>query len=324
MKRILVTGGVGFLGFHLTKSLLENGNQVIALDNLRTSRLANLKELKELKNFRFIETDITKPFYYEVDAIYNLACPASPMHYQADPISTMKTNVLGAINALDLATNLSIPILQSSTSEVYGDPALHPQTESYWGNVNPIGLRSCYDEGKRAAETLFCDYRRMQGTKVKIARIFNTYGPNMKVEDGRVISNFIVQALRNEPLTIYGEGSQTRSFCFVDDMIKGLISFMESPEEIWGPINFGNPDEFTMTTLAEMIIELTHSRSKIVQTPLPLDDPLRRNPDISKAKEILGWAPKYSLREGLIATVPYFLKELGLTDSKKSVPPIIY
>lgn len=310
MKRILVTGGVGFLGFHLSNRLLSSGHQVVALDNLSTSRLGNLNELTQNKNFRFVQANVTEPFFEEVDAIYNLACPASPVHYQADPISTMKTSLLGAMNVLDLATRLGIPVLQASTSEVYGDPEVHPQTESYWGNVNTIGLRSCYDEGKRAAETLFNDYRRINGTKVKLARIFNTYGPNMHINDGRVVSNFIVQALRNEPITIYGQGSQTRSFCFVDDLITGLIKFMESSEEFHGPINFGNPEEVSMTELAKTVVELTNSDSEILRHPLPSDDPLRRNPDISLARSFLGWDPNYSLRDGLLATIPFFRREL--------------
>jgi UDP-glucuronate decarboxylase len=311
MRRILITGGVGFLGFHLSRKLLDTGYKVIALDNLKTSRRANLTELSKNANFSFVEADVAESFFQEVDAIYNLACPASPIHYQADPISTLKTSVLGAINVLDLATKLQIPVLQASTSEVYGDPAIHPQTEAYWGNVNPIGLRSCYDEGKRAAETLFSDYRRMKGTKTKIARIFNTYGPNMQIEDGRVVSNFIVQAMRNEPITIYGSGTQTRSFCFVEDLICGLVRFMESQEDIAGPINFGNPEEVTMTSLAETIVNLTQSSSVITQTDLPSDDPLRRKPDISLAKKFFEWEPAHDLRSGLEKTIPFFERDLA-------------
>ena len=313
MKRILITGGVGFLGFHLSKKLLSAGNEVIALDNLSTSRKANLQELERNSGFKFIAADVTNPFYEEVDQIYNLACPASPVHYQSDPISTIKTSIIGAINALELATKLDVPVLQASTSEVYGDPQIHPQIEDYWGNVNPIGLRSCYDEGKRASETLFNDYHRAKGTRIKIARIFNTYGPNMHIRDGRVVSNFIVQALRNEPITIYGEGSQTRSFCFVEDLIVGLVELMNSSEDVLGPVNFGNPEEVTMTSLAETIVELTNSESQITKTSLPSDDPLRRNPDITKAKNLFDWAPNYTLRAGLTETIPYFRRELSNT-----------
>jgi UDP-glucuronate decarboxylase len=313
MKRILITGGVGFLGFHLSKKLLSAGNEVIALDNLSTSRKANLQELERNSGFKFIAADVTNPFYEEVDQIYNLACPASPVHYQSDPISTIKTSIIGAINALELATKLDVPVLQASTSEVYGDPQIHPQIEDYWGNVNPIGLRSCYDEGKRASETLFNDYHRAKGTKIKIARIFNTYGPNMQIRDGRVVSNFIVQALRNEPITIYGEGTQTRSFCFVEDLIVGLVELMNSSEGVIGPVNFGNPEEVTMTSLAETIVELTNSESQITKTSLPSDDPLRRNPDITKAKNLFDWGPNYTLRAGLTETIPYFRRELSTT-----------
>ena len=312
MLRILITGGVGFLGTNLSKKLLTEGHTVLALDNLQTARRENINELKVYPNFRFIEWDVQNPYHFEVDQIYNLACPASPVHYQSDPLGTIKTSILGAINALDLATKLDIPILQSSTSEVYGDPAVHPQNEIYWGNVNPIGIRACYDEGKRAAETLFMDYRRSRGTKIKIARIFNTYGPNMQIKDGRVVSNFIIQALSNEDLTVFGEGTQTRSFCYVDDLIDGLQKLMSDKSGLDTPVNLGNPEEVNMKMLAESIVRLTKSKSVISYTKLPADDPLMRNPDIRKATERLQWTPKHSLEDGLKMAITYFKKEIEI------------
>lgn len=305
-KTILVTGGGGFLGSHLCERLLGQGNDVICVDNFFTGNKDNIRHLLSRPNFELIRHDITFPLYLEVDAIYNLACPASPIHYQHDPIQTTKTSVLGSINMLGLAKRLNIPILQASTSEVYGDPKEHPQKESYWGNVNPIGPRSCYDEGKRAAETLFYDYRQQLGLDSKIVRIFNTYGPRMSANDGRVVSNFIVQALLNKDITIYGNGSQTRSFCYVDDLINGIIKMMETPKDFFGPVNLGNPDEFTIKQLAELVIELTGSKSKLVYKKLPKDDPLQRKPDISIAKDVLNWKPKIKLEEGLKSTIEYF------------------
>ena len=310
MLRILVTGGVGFLGANLSKKLLSEGHTVLALDNLQTARRENLNELKSYPNFRFIEWNVQNPYHFEVDQIYNLACPASPVHYQSDPLGTIKTSILGAINALDLATKLDIPILQSSTSEVYGDPTIHPQNEIYWGNVNPIGIRACYDEGKRAAETLFMDYKRSYGTKIKIARIFNTYGPSMQLNDGRVVSNFIIQALSNKDLTVFGNGTQTRSFCYVDDLIDGLQRLMSDTSGLDTPVNLGNPEEVNMKMLGETIVRLTESKSLISYTLLPADDPLMRNPDIKKAIERLQWTPKHSLEDGLKMTITYFKKEL--------------
>lgn len=305
-KRILVTGGAGFLGSHLCDKLLSEGNEVLCVDNFYTGRRENIKHLFDNPNFELLRHDVTMPLYVEVDEIYNLASPASPIHYQKDPVQTTKTNFLGAINLLGLAKRLNVPILQASTSEVYGDPEVHPQPEEYWGRVNPIGIRSCYDEGKRAAETLFFDYHRQHGVKIKVMRIFNTYGPRMDPQDGRVVSNFIVQALNNEKITIFGDGNQTRSFCFVDDLIDGMTRLMNSPENITGPINIGNPGEFTMLELAEEVIRITGSKSEISFMPLPSDDPKQRQPDISKATKLLDWSPKISLSQGLEASVPYF------------------
>src|SRR5271170_2315986 len=306
MKRILVTGGAGFLGSHLCERLVAQGHDVLCMDNLFTGRKTNVAHLLDNPNFELMRHDVTFPFYVEVDQIYNLACPASPIHYQLDPVQTTKTSVHGAINMLGLAKRIKAKILQASTSEVYGDPDVHPQPESYWGRVNPIGLRSCYDEGKRCAETLFFDYWRQHKLRIKVARIFNTYGPRMHPNDGRVVSNFIVQALRGENLTVFGDGAQTRSFCYVDDLIDGLMRLMNSADDVIGPINIGNPKEFTILELAALVIELTGSRSRIVHRPLPQDDPRQRRPDISKADEALGWAPKTPLREGLTRTIDYF------------------
>jgi UDP-glucuronate decarboxylase len=305
-KRILVTGGAGFLGSHLIDRLLEKGHEVLCVDNLFTGTKRNLEHHHAQPRFEFVRHDVTFPLYLEVDEIYNLACPASPIHYQHDPVQTTKTSVHGAINMLGLAKRLKCRILQASTSEVYGDPAVHPQTEDYWGNVNPIGPRSCYDEGKRCAETLFFDYHRQHGLEIKVARIFNTYGPRMHPGDGRVVSNFIVQALKGEPITLYGDGNQTRSFCYVDDLIDGLIRLMESPADVTGPINLGNPVEFTMRELAELVLSKTGSSSSIVNQPLPQDDPRQRKPDITLAQEKLAWSPKVPLREGLKSTIAYF------------------
>ena len=305
-KRCLVTGGAGFLGSHLCKRLLIDGNKVIAVDNFYTGTKDNVVELLDNPNFELVRHDITFPLYMEVDEIYNLACPASPIHYQFDPVQTTKTSVHGAINMLGLAKRLKAKILQASTSEVYGDPQIHPQPESYMGNVNPIGPRSCYDEGKRCAETLFFDYHRQHNLRIKVARIFNTYGPNMHPNDGRVVSNFIMQALQDKPITIYGDGSQTRSFCYVDDLIEALFRLMDSPDDFTGPINTGNPIEFSIKELAEKIIKLTDSKSKLVYEKLPDDDPVQRQPDINLAKEKLDWEPKIHLEEGLIMTIHYF------------------
>ena len=306
MKKILVTGGAGFLGSHLCKALLKQGHEVLCLDNYFTGSKLNILHLMSNPFFELVRHDVTQPFEVEVDEIYNLACPASPIHYQQDPIKTINTSVMGAINMLELAKQLNCKILQTSTSEVYGDPTIHPQTEEYWGNVNPIGIRSCYDEGKRCAETLFFDYYRERQVRIKVVRIFNTYGPNMHPNDGRVVSNFIIQALRGQDITIYGDGSQTRSFCYCDDLIKGLITMMETPDDITGPINLGNPTEFTIRQLAEIIIELTGSSSKIKFLPAVSDDPQKRKPDISKAKDILQWEPTVELRDGLVKTIDYF------------------
>ncbi|MCX8026736.1 MAG: SDR family oxidoreductase [Thermodesulfovibrionales bacterium] len=311
-KRILVTGGAGFLGSHLCERLLNEGNDVICVDNFYTGDKSNIKHLIGNPYFEVIRHDICFPLYVEVDEIYNLACPASPIHYQFDPVQTTKTSVHGSINMLGLAKRLRIKIFQASTSEVYGDPTEHPQRETYWGNVNPIGLRACYDEGKRCAETLFFDYHRQHRLNIKVARIFNTYGPRMHPNDGRVVSNFIIQALKGEDITVYGDGMQTRSFCYVDDMIEGFIRLMNTPDEITGPINLGNPTEFTILDLARLTIELTGSRSKIVFHPLPKDDPRQRRPDISLAKEILGWQPKVPLKDGLVETISYFKQLLKL------------
>lgn len=307
-KRVLVTGGAGFLGTHLCTRLLAEGNDVICVDNFYSGNKDNIQHLLENPFFEVMRHDVTFPLYVEVDEIYNLACPASPIHYQHDPVQTTKTSVHGAINMLGLAKRTGAKIFQASTSEVYGDPTIHPQTESYWGNVNPIGLRSCYDEGKRCAETLFFDYRRQHNMPVKVARIFNTYGPNMHPNDGRVVSNFIIQALSNAPITIYGDGSQTRSFCYVDDLIEGFIRLMATPHEVTGPMNLGNPAEFTIKSLAEKIIDMTGSSSKLEQKPLPADDPIQRQPDISHAKEIIDWQPTVQLDEGLARTISYFEK----------------
>lgn len=308
MKKILVTGGAGFLGSHLCERLLKEGNEVICLDNYFTGNKRNIVHLMGNPYFEVIRHDITSPFYIEVDEIYNLACPASPIHYQYNPIKTVKTSVMGAINMLGLAKRINAKILQASTSEIYGDPNLHPQPEEYWGNVNPIGLRSCYDEGKRCAETLFFDYHRQNKVKIKVIRIFNTYGPNMHPKDGRVVSNFIMQALHNEDITIYGNGEQTRSFCYCDDLIEAMIRMMNTDDSVTGPINIGNPNEFTIRQLAEMVIELTGSKSKIVYQPAVADDPTQRQPIIDKAKEILHWEPTVQLREGLLKTIDYFKK----------------
>jgi UDP-glucuronate decarboxylase len=313
-KRILVTGGAGFLGSHLIERLLADGNEVVCADNLFTGSKRNIVHLLDNPAFEFVRHDVTFPLFIEVDQIYNLACPASPIHYQHDPVQTTKTSVHGAINMLGLAKRLRCPIFQASTSEVYGDPSVHPQVESYWGNVNPIGVRSCYDEGKRCAETLFFDYHRQHGLDIKVARIFNTYGPRMHPNDGRVVSNFIVQALRNEPITIYGDGSQTRSFCYVDDLVEGFLRLMKMPADFPGPVNLGNPNEFTIRELAHKVVELTGSRSTIVARPLPSDDPLQRQPDIALAKSRLGWEPAVQLEEGLRKTIGYFDQLLGLAS----------
>ena len=305
-KRVLVTGGAGFLGSHLCERLLNGGHEVLCVDNFFSSTRRNITHLLDNPNMELMRHDVTFPLYVEVDEIFNLACPASPIHYQFDPVQTTKTSVIGAINMLGLAKRVKARILQASTSEVYGDPTIHPQTEDYWGNVNPIGLRSCYDEGKRCAETLFFDYRRQHKMPVKVVRIFNTYGPRMHPNDGRVVSNFIVQALRGREITIYGEGSQTRSFCYVDDLIEAIVRMMETPPDETGPINIGNPREFTIRELAELIIEMTGAKSRLRFEPLPSDDPKQRQPDISMAKSILKWEPKIPLREGLMKTIAYF------------------
>jgi len=314
-RRVLVTGGAGFLGSHLCDRLIEQGDEVICVDNLYTGSKRNILHLIGNPFFELIRHDITFPLYLEVDAIYNLACPASPIHYQNDPVQTTKVNVHGAINMLGLAKRLKIKILQASTSEVYGDPDIHPQPETYRGNVNCIGPRSCYDEGKRCAETLFFDYHRQLALKIKVVRIFNTYGPRMHLNDGRVVSNFIVQALQGKPITVFGDGSQTRSFCYVDDLIEGMIRFFESADDITGPINLGNPGEFTILELAEKILELTGSKSEIVFKPLPADDPRQRRPDISMAKRILDWEPKVNLEEGLKKTIGAFDKLMQSMES---------
>ena len=305
-KRILVTGGAGFLGSHLCERLLNEGNDVLCLDNFFTGTKDNILHLMDDHHFELIRHDVIQPLVVEVDEIYNLACPASPIHYQYNPIKTTKTSVMGAINMLGLAKRVKARIMQASTSEVYGDPQVHPQSESYWGNVNPIGPRSCYDEGKRCAETLFFDYHREHGIPIKVARIFNTYGPRMHPADGRVVSNFIIQALKGEDITLYGDGSQTRSFCYVDEMVDGFIRLMASPEDFTGPVNLGNPDEFTIRELAEKVVEMTGSKSKLVCKPLPADDPKQRQPDITLAKRELGWEPKIKLEEGLKKTIAYF------------------
>jgi UDP-glucuronate decarboxylase len=308
MKRILITGGAGFLGSHLCDKLVEQGNDVLCLDNFFTGSKNNIIHLLANPRFELIRHDIINPIFLEMDQIYNLACPASPVHYQYNPIKTIKTNVMGTINTLGMAKRLNAKILQASTSEVYGDPDVHPQKEGYWGRVNPIGPRSCYDEGKRAAECLMMDYHRQNNVKVKIARIFNTYGPRMALNDGRVVSNFVVQALKGEDITVYGDGSQTRSFCYVDDMVDGLIMMMESDDSFIGPVNLGNPHEFRIMDLAKTVISMTGNRSKIVHRPLPQDDPMQRNPDISLATKTLGWQPKVNLEKGLERTIAYFRK----------------
>ena len=306
IKKILVTGGAGFLGSHLCERLLEQGHEVLCVDNYYTGSKANILPLMANPRFELMRHDVTFPLYVEVDEIYNLACPASPIHYQHDPVQTTKTSVHGAINMLGLAKRLNAKIFQASTSEVYGDPDVHPQPENYWGNVNPIGVRSCYDEGKRCAETLFFDYHRQHRLRIKVMRIFNTYGPRMHPDDGRVVSNFIVQALKGEPITIYGDGQQTRSFCYVDDLVEAMVRFMDSPDSVTGPINVGNPQELTMLELAKSVQALVKSDSQIVFEPLPMDDPLQRQPNIDMAKELLDWQPSVELEQGLLKTIPYF------------------
>ncbi|SDR56930.1 UDP-glucuronate decarboxylase [Rhizobiales bacterium GAS191] len=310
-RRVLITGGAGFIGSHLCEELLARGDEVLCVDNFYTGTRHNVQHLIANPRFELMRHDVCFPLYVEVDEIYNLACPASPVHYQHDPVQTTKTSVHGAINMLGLAKRVKAKILQASTSEVYGDPAVHPQPESYWGNVNPIGPRSCYDEGKRCAETLFFDYRRQHELRIKVARIFNTYGPRMHPNDGRVVSNFIMQALRSEDITIYGDGSQTRSFCYVDDLVDGLIRLMDTPDEVTGPINLGNPGEFTIRQLAQAVIELTGSSSRLVARPLPQDDPRQRQPDLTLAKEMLGWQPTTKLREGLTMAIAHFRQVLA-------------
>jgi UDP-glucuronate decarboxylase len=327
-KRVMVTGGAGFLGSHLIDRLLEQGHEVLCVDNLFTGSKRNIEHLHDHPNFEFLRHDVTFPLYVEVDEIYNLACPASPVHYQHDPVQTTKTSVHGAINMLGLAKRLRCKIFQASTSEVYGDPAVHPQPEDYWGHVNPIGTRSCYDEGKRCAETLFFDYHRQHGLEIKVARIFNTYGPRMHPSDGRVVSNFIVQALKGAPITLYGSGNQTRSFCYVDDLIEGFLRLMDTGPETTGPINLGNPGEFTVRELAEKVIALTGSQSEIVHLPLPEDDPRQRRPDITRARETLGWQPGIQLEEGLKKTIAYFRElvepeQMRTAAAAASVTPMI-
>ena len=316
-KRVLVTGGAGFLGSHLCERLLADGHDVLCVDNFYTGTKDNIARLLQNPCFEVMRHDVTFPLYVEVDEIYNLACPASPIHYQHDPVQTTKTSVHGAINMLGLAKRVKAKIFQASTSEVYGDPIVHPQTESYWGNVNPIGTRSCYDEGKRCAETLFFDYYRQHKLRIKVGRIFNTYGPRMHPNDGRVVSNFIVQALKNEPITLYGDGGQSRSFCYVDDLIEAFVRLMDTPDDFTGPINLGNPVEFTIRQLAETVIALTGSRSTLTFHPLPSDDPRQRQPDIALAREMLGWEPTTVLREGLVRTVAYFDQLLRLEPAIK-------
>ncbi len=318
MKRVLVTGGAGFLGSHLCERLRAQGNDVLCVDNYFTGRKDNIAGLLGDPHFEAMRHDVTHPLFVEVDEIYSLACPASPIHYQFDPVQTTKTSVIGAINMLGLAKRLKAKILQTSTSEVYGDPVMHPQPESYRGNVNPIGPRACYDEGKRCAETLFFDYHRQHKVQIRVVRIFNTYGPRMHPNDGRVVSNFIVQALRNEPITLYGDGTQTRAFCYVDDMIDGLVRMMGAPDDVTGPINLGNPVETSVGELAELIIELTGSRSRIEHRPLPVDDPVQRCPDISQAKALLDWQPRTKLRPGLKRTIAYFDELLGARSKRES------
>ena len=308
--KILVTGGAGFIGSHLCKRLLGQGNHVVCMDNLSSGSKSNISQYLDNPYFKFVQSDVTQSMDFDVKQIYNLACPASPVHYQKDPVSTLKTNVLGALNILEMSKIKKIKVLQASTSEVYGDPLQHPQKETYWGNCNPIGFRSCYDEGKRCAETLFFDYYRQYNLRIKVARIFNTYGPSMHPNDGRVVSNFVCQALQNKPITIYGKGEQTRSFCYVDDLVEGLILLMNSNCKVMGPINLGNPSEFTIIKLAEIIVSLTNSKSKLVFKNLPEDDPIRRKPNIDLAKNVLNWLPKIDLETGLIKTVTYFEKKL--------------
>jgi UDP-glucuronate decarboxylase len=317
-KRVLITGGAGFLGSHLCERLLETGHDVLCVDNFFTGTKDNIAHLVGDPHFELLRHDITFPLYVEIDEIYNLACPAAPVHYQFDPVQTTKTSVHGAINMLGLAKRMRAKILQASTSEIYGDPQVHPQPEEYWGHVNPVGLRSCYDEGKRCAETLFFDYRRQHGVSIKVARIFNTYGPRMHPNDGRVVSNFVMQALKNEPITIYGQGKQTRSFCYVDDLVDGLIRFMSTPDDCTGPMNLGNPHEFTILQLANRVISLTGSKSMLIYKPLPSDDPIQRQPNIAFAKKILGWEPKTQLDAGLKKTIQYFSALL----EKDSAPQI--
>ena len=309
-RRILVTGGAGFLGSHLVDRLIERGDEVLCVDNLFTGDKSNLDHLTGHPRFEFMRHDVCFPLFVEVDAIFNLACPASPVHYQHDPVQTTKTSVHGAINMLGLAKRLRVPVFQASTSEVYGSPAVHPQAESYWGNVNPVGVRSCYDEGKRCAETLFFDYRRQHGLQIKVARIFNTYGPRMHANDGRVVSNFIVQALRGEAITIYGDGSQTRSFCYVDDLLDGILALMDTGPEVTGPVNIGNPHEISVRALAEMIVAKVGGPAKLTERPLPADDPFQRQPDIAEAQRVLGWSPQVGLDEGLDRTIGYFREKL--------------
>jgi UDP-glucuronate decarboxylase len=320
-ERVLVTGGSGFLGSHLCDRLLAEGAEVLCVDNFFTGTRRNVEHLFEHRRFELLRHDVTFPLHAEVDQIYNLACPASPVHYQRDPVQTTKTSVIGAINMLGLAKRLNVKILQASTSEIYGDPAVHPQPEDYWGNVNPIGPRSCYDEGKRCAETLFFDYRRQHRLAIKVARIFNTYGPRMHPNDGRVVSNFIVQALRGQDITIYGDGQQSRAFCYVDDLIDGLVRLMRTPDDITGPLNIGNPEEFTMAELAALTINLTGSRSKIVHHALPQDDPRQRRPDISRAADVLNWTPRTPLRRGLAKTIAYFEQLFSEPDLREVSGP---
>ncbi len=309
--RILITGGGGFIGSHLSERLLEQGHEVLCVDNFFTGRKSNIAHLFDNPRFELVRHDVTHPLFVEVDRIYNLACPASPIHYQFDPVQTTKTSVMGAINMLGLAKRLRVPILQASTSEVYGDPLVHPQPEGYWGNVNPLGPRSCYDEGKRCAETLFFDYHRQHRVPIKVVRIFNTYGPRMHPSDGRVVSNFVVQALRGAPITVFGEGHQTRSFCYVDDLVLGLQAMMATGAAITGPVNLGNADEFTIRQLADLVVDLSGSRSKLVHAPLPVDDPRQRRPDIALAEQLLDWRPSVPLREGLMKTIAYFERLLA-------------
>ena len=319
-KRVLITGGAGFVGSHLCEALLERGHEVLCVDNFYTGSRRNVAHLMCNPRFELLRHDVCFPLHVEVDAIYNLACPASPVHYQSDPVQTTKTSVVGALNMLGLAKRLKVPVLQASTSECYGDPAVHPQPESYWGNVNPIGPRSCYDEGKRCAETLFFDYHRQHGLAIKVARIFNTYGPRMHPDDGRVVSNFIVQALRGADITLYGDGAQTRSFCYVDDLVDGLMRLMATPATVTGPINLGNPGEFTIRQLAETVVAMTGSRSRLVQRPLPQDDPRQRRPDLARAKAELDWQPTTALQDGLARTIAYFRQHLALDNTVVQVP----